>query len=345
MTPVTPPETIRTERLLLRLWRETDAPMLKTGIDANLEHLRAWVPWAMHEPSSLQAIEERIGRFQRSFKGGTEWLYAVLSADESALYGGAGLHARIGAGALEIGYWLQQAWVGNGYATEAVQALTAAAFSLPAIERVEIRCDPRNTKSAAIPKRLGFRHETTMHNESATPSGAPRDTMVWALTRQKVAQSARGDEPRRTKNKQARGRAKALLTIGVAGVVLLGAGAALHPSLPPRTAAKVVRLTCPVALPSGSAVKSFYDRWNTFARDGVSRIHAVVPADARSAFSQAATAAGFVPVGGRRKELRVNDMPVGPNAVMKEAKGRNQSIRQCVFDPTGGDLYTVLIVR
>jgi hypothetical protein len=31
-----------------------DAPLLKTAIDASLEHLRPWMLWAQHESEDLQ---------------------------------------------------------------------------------------------------------------------------------------------------------------------------------------------------------------------------------------------------------------------------------------------------
>jgi RimJ/RimL family protein N-acetyltransferase len=85
--------------------------------------------------------------------------------------------------ALEIGYWIASAHCGHGYATEATAALTSAAFDIPGVDLVQIRCDPMNTVSAAIPRRLGFTHLETMHADTLTPSGAARDTMVWQMLR------------------------------------------------------------------------------------------------------------------------------------------------------------------
>ena len=45
-----PAYRIHTQRLVLRCWQPTDAPLLKAAIDANLEHLRPWLPWAQYEP-------------------------------------------------------------------------------------------------------------------------------------------------------------------------------------------------------------------------------------------------------------------------------------------------------
>jgi RimJ/RimL family protein N-acetyltransferase len=97
--------------------------------------------------------------------------------------GGTGLHPRVGAHALEIGYWMRSDAAHQGLATEAAGALAAVAFAIPGVERVEIRCDPKNVRSAAIPRRLGFRHLVTLEADASTPTGEPRDTMVWSLAR------------------------------------------------------------------------------------------------------------------------------------------------------------------
>jgi len=185
------PDQIATSRLLLRPWSADDAPVLKALIDANLEHLRAWMPWAMNEPSPVEAIAKRIEMFRGQRERGEDFGVGVLLGDQAI--GGAGLHRRDGPGVLEIGYWMATAHGGRGYATEAAAALTDLAFRMDGIERVEIRCDPRNVVSAAVPQKLGFVHTTTLNANTVTPTGEPRDTMVWEMTRS--SWSATRDDP------------------------------------------------------------------------------------------------------------------------------------------------------
>lgn len=173
---------IRTERLLLRPWRVADAALLKGAIDRNLAYLRKWMAWAMDEPSPLGVIEARILTFEQNFAAGAESIYAIFSADESLVLGGTGLHPRI-EGGVEIGYWLDRRQQANGFATEAARALTAEAFRHPHIDCVQIRCDPRNAPSAAVPNRLGFVHRETLLGTDTAPDGRLRDTMVWELRR------------------------------------------------------------------------------------------------------------------------------------------------------------------
>ena len=173
------PKTIDTPRLTLRRWRAADAPALKATLDSSLTHLQRWMPWAMAEPSPLEAVQQRIAKFESQFDGGLEWLFAIRSRDTGEVLGGTGLHPRIGPHGLEIGYWLAESATGRGYATEAAEALTRVALEQPGVTHVQIRCDPGNLPSAAVPRRLGYRHVLTIENETFAPTGALRDTIVW----------------------------------------------------------------------------------------------------------------------------------------------------------------------
>ena len=192
MTSAMPPVVIRTARLLVRSWQPGDGPLLKRAIDANLAHLRPWMPWAHDEPSSSEAVEARVVDFADRFARGEDWIYGLFSPDGQRVLGGSGLHPRIGASGLEIGYWLDAAHTGRGLASEAAAALTRAAFALPHVDHVEIRCDPRNLPSAAVPRRLGFRSATLLVADTVTPTGEIRDTLVWRISRDEA--EAMGEE-------------------------------------------------------------------------------------------------------------------------------------------------------
>lgn len=103
--------------------------------------------------------------------------------------GGSGLHRiRWEVPSFEIGYWLRASAWGQGYVTETVRLLCALAFETLGGQRVEIRCDARNARSAAVPLRCGFVREACLRNESRDGAGNLRDTLVFALTPEDYAQ-------------------------------------------------------------------------------------------------------------------------------------------------------------
>ncbi|WP_169746846.1 GNAT family N-acetyltransferase [Demequina gelatinilytica] len=149
------PPRVETERLVLRRYEPGDLEGMHASILDNLDHLRPFIPWAKHEPLSLAEREEQLAEYRRAFDAGEQFRYAVVDRATGAFIGGAGLHTRVGPDALEIGYWISADREGQGLASEAVRALTRAAFAAGA-RRAEIWCDLENARSNAVAERCGF---------------------------------------------------------------------------------------------------------------------------------------------------------------------------------------------
>lgn len=182
------PYRIETPRLVIRCYDPADAPLLKSAVDASLEHIRPWLPWAACEPTDLHAKVQRLRKMRGDFDLDHDYTYGIFSPDESRLIGGTGLHTRRGPDAFEIGYWIHADEIGKGYARETAAALTRTAFAVVGAARMEIRCDPANLASLAVPRRLGYRHVETLQGIDKTSTGEPRGTMVWEMNREEFAQ-------------------------------------------------------------------------------------------------------------------------------------------------------------
>jgi RimJ/RimL family protein N-acetyltransferase len=182
MSSTSPPDRIVTDRLVIRRWAETDAELARSAIASSVDHLRPWMPWAFDEPKSLEETIARIRNDQVRFDSGTDFTVAIFDANETQILGACGLHRRIGEGGLEIGYWIRADRINRGLATEASRALTTAALTLPGISRVQIHCDPNNVASSRVPEKLGFRMIERRRGNKKTPSGEPRDTLVFEMT-------------------------------------------------------------------------------------------------------------------------------------------------------------------
>ena len=174
-----PPMRLATERLLLRPWAPHDAPKLRAAIDRSLPELLPFIPWAAAEPTSLEQVLERIAKFQATFVTGPEWGYVIYDREGRELLGGIGLFARLGPEALEVGYWIRSDAAGQGFGTEATRAMTHVALGMGAA-RVQLHCNPRNTGSARIAAKLGYRHAHTRAGGGYAPPGSePQDLMIW----------------------------------------------------------------------------------------------------------------------------------------------------------------------
>lgn len=184
------PYSIRTGRLVLRCYQPTvsDATLLKDAVDESIDHLLPWMPWAQLEPQSVEEKIALLRLFRGQFDLDQSYALGVYDLDESEQLAGIGAHWRVGAGGIEIGYWVRASRARQGIIREATAALTRAIFDhLPSVDRVEIHCRPENVASAAVPRGLGFTHEGTLRQRTLpTIVNVPAsvgDTMIWTLLR------------------------------------------------------------------------------------------------------------------------------------------------------------------
>ncbi|HZC07940.1 MAG TPA: GNAT family N-acetyltransferase [Ktedonobacterales bacterium] len=173
-------DELTTARTVIRPYQPSDAEALYQTIAASREHIAQWLPWA-HEHTGPDYTRDLIGHFQEQWRAGEDFTYGVFDHASGALLGGLGLHPHDWeVPSFEIGYWLAADAEGHGYMTEAATALVDYALSELAARRVEIRCNARNTRSAAVARRLGFTQEGLLHNHMRLPDGVLRDTLIFA---------------------------------------------------------------------------------------------------------------------------------------------------------------------
>ncbi|WP_069805671.1 GNAT family N-acetyltransferase [Thermogemmatispora onikobensis] len=175
-------EELAGQRVIVRPYREEDAPALFEAIQESRAHLRPWLPWA-DQHQRIEETRDWINRQRAAWLVRDIYNCTVISLADGQLLGGISLRphdwqARV----FEIGYWLRATATGRGYITEATQLLTSFALRQLGANRVFIRCDERNERSAAIPRRLGFVFEGCLRNEALAPDGQLRNTLVFALT-------------------------------------------------------------------------------------------------------------------------------------------------------------------
>jgi RimJ/RimL family protein N-acetyltransferase len=180
---VTPPYRIETERLVIRCYEPEDAALLKEAVDASLEHLQPWMPWAQFEPQPLDQKIELLRGMRSRFDRDEDYVFGLFDQDEERLLGGCGLHNRAGEESLEIGYWVRGDAIGRGLATETTAVLTRVGIELLGLERIDIQIDPDNTRSLRIPRKLGFTEEGTLRRrlDPKEEGGERRDSVLFTM--------------------------------------------------------------------------------------------------------------------------------------------------------------------
>jgi RimJ/RimL family protein N-acetyltransferase len=166
--------TIRTERLLLRPFRESDYDDLSEFL-SQLEG---------DEFEGFPGITRENGREHLKYRLGSEEFCAIEFTETGKVIGNIFCENRDFA-AREAGYIINKRYQQRGYATEALSAVIAQAFREGAY-RIYAECDPRNIPSWKLPEKVGLRREAHFKQNiwfHKDKQGAPtrQDTLVYAI--------------------------------------------------------------------------------------------------------------------------------------------------------------------
>lgn len=141
---------LKTERLLIR-------PTEKSDLSAVYEYARdESITMMLYFPKTYDETYDYV------FRAADEWLsespqyYEFVIELDGKIIGGTDLEAQ-GGGVYEIGWELNSAFRGMGYATEAAAAVLCFAFGTLGAKKVIAHCDSRNTPSENVMKKLGMK--------------------------------------------------------------------------------------------------------------------------------------------------------------------------------------------
>ncbi len=147
-------------------------------IDEDRVHLREWLPW-VDSTTTVEAsrnnLAERIDGFGKKKQAS---FFGILDGKIVASVGFISLNDNRG----EIGYWLLSKYGGKGLMTFFVKACVEYGFNNLDLNTIVIKCAEGNTKSAGVPKRLGFT-QTEKTEPERIRNGNKHSTLVFSLIR------------------------------------------------------------------------------------------------------------------------------------------------------------------
>ncbi|MEN1966571.1 GNAT family protein [Lentibacillus sp. N15] len=145
------------EEVTLKLLVFTDAQALFHLTDQSRDNLREWLSWVDQTETvddSRAFIEHTLQQYDDN-KGLTAAIMYQGQLAGTISFNSFDWSCRIG----YIGYWLGEEFQGQGIMTRAVRAFIDYGFTDLALHRIDIRAAYENSKSRAIPERLGFVEE------------------------------------------------------------------------------------------------------------------------------------------------------------------------------------------
>jgi 8-oxo-dGTP diphosphatase len=170
---------LTTERLLLR-------PLTRADIDAEVALLADWdvvrytsrVPF----PYTRDDAETWLEAVGRRYAAGSEVVLGVTDRTGGALLGVVGLEIDRDSRAGIIGFWLGRAHWGQGFATEAVDAVLGLAFDELGLAVVRASHLPENAGSARVQDKVGMA-ETGRGMEAFPARGGDREVVLREIGR------------------------------------------------------------------------------------------------------------------------------------------------------------------
>lgn len=143
---------LKTDRLLLRPWREDDAPCLfELARDPQVGPAAGWPPHASVEESAAVIRDVLAGPDS----------FAVIERATGALVGAIALKRGAstdlaGEDEAELGYWMGVPFWGCGYATEAARTVVAYGFDELGLAAIWAAYYEGNDRSRRVQEKLGF---------------------------------------------------------------------------------------------------------------------------------------------------------------------------------------------
>lgn len=172
--------TMKTKRLTLREFEDADlAAVHDYAQDAETTKYLEWGPNTLKETTVF--LNESLG-FQKE-KPRVTFDMAIIADSDLRLVGACSVtiidkKKKIAA----LGYVLNSKFWGQGYATEAANALAKFAFEELGMERILATCDSLNEGSESVMIKIGMQKEQKLSKDKFI-KGFYRDTLVYSIDR------------------------------------------------------------------------------------------------------------------------------------------------------------------
>jgi len=173
------PERIDGERIYLKRHSVDLAETMFKYVDEDRERLSRFLPWPKHV-TTVQHEVDFINMSLEQWDQHHGYGFGIFRKSDDVYMGNIGIHAiSWGWDRCEIGYWILGRFEGQGYMIEATKTLCNALHE-HGFNRIEIHCDPNNTRSGNIPRALGFKCEARLSQLIKDADGGYRNMHVFA---------------------------------------------------------------------------------------------------------------------------------------------------------------------
>jgi ribosomal-protein-alanine N-acetyltransferase len=165
----------------------SDAPELLELRLRNTDFLRSWEPRRPEPGYTLEAQEAQLRYMVESAALDRSYHFGLFMLDETMV--GTITLSNVARGAWQnatVGYFVDEAHNGKGFATEAIGLVVRLAFSEIGLHRVQAGVMPRNPASMRALEKAGFRREGVSPHYLQI-AGVWEDHVMFAITQEDIA--------------------------------------------------------------------------------------------------------------------------------------------------------------
>lgn len=150
--------TLRFEssRLVLRLFELSDAPIVQI-LAGNEEVARTTLN--IPHPYPDGAAEAWIEHTRNASQKGEIYSFAMVRKEDEAVIGCVSLRVSKSESQAELGYWVGRPFWGQGYATEATQAIVTFGLERLSLDRIYAAAMTKNPASSKVMQKIGMKPE------------------------------------------------------------------------------------------------------------------------------------------------------------------------------------------
>lgn len=163
---------------VLRILSEEDVYQVVEVVYENRDYLREYLDFV--DQVGVESQRKVIRNWDREYREGTS-VQGGLFLDGKFI-GMVGLYIDRQNDLGEIGYWICQNHSGAGVVTNFVRNMVDIGFGSYGLNKISIRAVPRNEKSTAVAKRLGFFKEGVLVQEYKL-NGVYEDLEIYSILR------------------------------------------------------------------------------------------------------------------------------------------------------------------
>ena len=153
------PETIDTQRLILRRYRSEDSAGILELVQQNRAHLIR----DFAQQAALRSLADVLAFTAEKYEQwatGKTFCYGIWRTGTSEQVGQIQVkNIEWKIPSAELGYFIGESFQRRGYATESIRELLRALFEQLGFKRVFLRILPANSESISLARKLGFREE------------------------------------------------------------------------------------------------------------------------------------------------------------------------------------------